>query len=396
MNILVIIEDRVLLSADGSTWSTTGLRSSTWDQLLKVFTGVRFAARSRTLLGSPPAGATRIDKVGATLAPIAMFHSPLQLLKRYRQVRDSLEVAIRDADVILLKVPGTLSNLAFPILLRAGRRFGVNVVGDPTEVLRGPVGPALLRPVVRRWFVRNMRRQCRAATVAIYVSSHVLPDRYPPGPTTETAYLSNVDLGEEAFRRPSGGRPTGPFRIVTVGSLEQAYKGVDVLLRAFAPLARHDMKLELTVVGDGRVRKGLEELAHSLGIDERVRFVGSVPGPAAVREIVSEADLFVLASRTEGLPRALIEAMALGVPSIGTSVGGIPELLPPEDRVAPDDVPELSKLIKEVIDDPRRRAAMSERNFDKAREYRESVLRPRRLAAYERLAESARHPVSDR
>jgi glycosyltransferase involved in cell wall biosynthesis len=324
-----------------------------------------------------------------------MFHNPLQLLKRFRQIRDSLEVAIRDADVTLLKVPGTLSNLALPILLRTDKRFGVNVVGDPAEVLRGPVAPALLRPLVRRWFVRNMRRQCRAATVAIYVSNHVLPDRYPPGPTTATAYLSNVDLSEESFRRPSLARLAGPFHIVTVGSLEQAYKGVDVLLRAFAPLARHDMALELTVVGDGRARKGLEELAHSLGIDERLRFVGSVPGPAAVRELVSEADLFVLASRTEGLPRALIEAMALGVPSIGTSVGGIPELLPPEDRVAPDDVVALSKLIKEVIDDPHRRTAMSERNFDKAREYRESFLRPRRLAAYQRLAESARPPVSD-
>jgi len=396
MNVLVITEDRVLLSADGSAWSTTGLNASTWDQLLKVFKGVRFAARSATLLGSPPADATRIDKVGATLTPIPMFHSPLQLLARYRQVRDSLEVAIRDADVILLKVPGTLSNLALPILLRTDKRFGVNVVGDPAEVLRGPVVPALVRPIVRRWFVRNMRRQCRAATVAIYVSNHVLPDLYPPGPATASVYLSDIDLSEEAFHRPSPARLAGPFRIVTVGSLEQAYKGVDVLLRALAQLkGGDDLAIELTVIGDGRVRTGLEELARSLGIDEQVRFAGSLPGSAAVREVVLGADLFVLASRTEGLPRALIEAMAQGLPSIGTSVGGIPELLAPDDRVAPGDVRALADLIKAVLHDPNRRSAMSERNFKKAEDYRASVLRPRRLAAYERLAESARSTVTD-
>src|SRR5580700_2617615 len=108
MNVLVIIEDRVQVSADGSTWSTSGLQPSTWDDLLEVFKGVRFAARSTTLLGTPPAGSTRIDKVGATLAPIPMFRSPLQLVTKYRRVRDSLEVAVGDADVTLLKVPGTL------------------------------------------------------------------------------------------------------------------------------------------------------------------------------------------------------------------------------------------------------------------------------------------------
>jgi glycosyltransferase involved in cell wall biosynthesis len=232
--------------------------------------------------------------------------------------------------------------------------------------------------------------------MAIYVSTHVLPDRYPPGPTTASAYLSNVDLSEESFRRPSPARPAGSFRIVTVGSLEQTYKGVDVLLRALAQLkADQDTAIELTVVGDGRIRADLEELASSLGIDEDVRFAGSLPVSAAVREVLSGADLFVLASRTEGLPRALIEAMAQGLPSIGTTVGGIPELLPSDDRVPAGDVGALADLIKIVLFDSDRRTAMAERNFKKAQEYRASVLRPRRLAAYKGLAESARSRVSD-
>jgi glycosyltransferase involved in cell wall biosynthesis len=87
--------------------------------------------------------------------------------------------------------------------------------------------------------------------------------------------------------------------------------------------------------------------------------------------------------------------MAQGLPSIGTTVGGIPELLPSDDRVPAGDVGALADLIKIVLFDSDRRTAMAERNFKKAQEYRASVLRPRRLAAYKGLAESARSRVSD-
>jgi phosphatidyl-myo-inositol dimannoside synthase len=390
MELLVVLEDRFLVSPDGATWGTTARGTRSWDQLLAVFEEVRFAARATDTL-APPAGSSRVDTSNARLVPMPMFRNPLHLVARYRAVRRALGVAIDNSDAVLLKVPGTLANLALPILLRTDRTFGVNVVGDPAEVLRGPVGPALFRPLVRRWFVRRTRHLCRKAAVAIYVSGEVLPLKYPPGPSTETTYVSNVHLEEDSIRTSVPEiRTSGTYQLVTVAALEQAYKGVDVLIRAIADLtSSSSIAIELTIIGDGRTRSNLESLSRALNVNDRVRFVGMLPGSAEVREAMSDADLFVLASRTEGLPRALVEAMALGLPSIGTSVGGIPELLPPEDRIAPDDADALAALIAAVLGDPTRRAAMSRRNLATAEKYRASVLWPRLRAAYTRLAEKA-------
>jgi glycosyltransferase involved in cell wall biosynthesis len=82
--------------------------------------------------------------------------------------------------------------------------------------------------------------------------------------------------------------------------------------------------------------------------------------------------------------------MARGLPCIGTTVGGIPELLPPEDLVPPNDPYALAAKIKEVLRSPERMARMSMRNLQKAQEYREEVLQARRRAFYQAVKEITR------
>ena len=91
--------------------------------------------------------------------------------------------------------------------------------------------------------------------------------------------------------------------------------------------AGHD--LTLRVVGDGKRRPDLEALAAQLNCRERIVFAGQLPSTAIIGEL-DRADLFVLPSRQEGLPRAMIEAMARALPCIGSDVAGFPELLPLE------------------------------------------------------------------
>ena len=150
--------------------------------------------------------------------------------------------------------------------------------------------------------------------------------------------------------------------------------------------AQRGLDFQLVFVGDGHYLLRLEDRAKKLGISNRIKFVGRVPPGKPVYEHLDNADLFLLPSRTEGLPRALVEAMACGLPCIGTEVGGIPELLSAEDLVPPGDVAALASKIISVLSDPDRLTQMSIRNLRTAKEYRCEELNQRRIEFYKKVA----------
>jgi len=194
-----------------------------------------------------------------------------------------------------------------------------------------------------------------------------------------------VELPDTAFapKARSSREGAGKFVLVFVGTLAQLYKAPDVLLDALGLCVRDGLDLELVLVGDGKHRTELETRARALSLEGRTRFLGQLPAGKAVRDQLDEADVFVLPSKVEGLPRAMIEAMARGLPCIGSTVGGMPEMLPPQDLVPPGDAVALAQKIREVVTNPARMAQMSAQNLEKAREYHNDVLHARRIEFYQ-------------
>ena len=141
-----------------------------------------------------------------------------------------------------------------------------------------------------------------------------------------------------------GGWPDGPV-LLFIGNLV-AVKGVDLLLRALAGLP----SARLVLVGAGPERASLGRLAGGLGVAGRVTFLGSLP-QAALPGWYRAADLFVLPSRSEGVPNVLLEASACGTPWVASRVGGIPEMPAHASRrlVAPDRPAELAAAISAAL-----------------------------------------------
>jgi len=202
---------------------------------------------------------------------------------------------------------------------------------------------------------------------------------------------SSIELPGPWFAPPEGHpHSNGPHTVITVGSLEQGYKGTDVLIDAIAQCVREGSDVRAVIVGDGKCRPSLMSRAARHSIADRIRFAGQVSAGREIQKLLDAAHLFVLPSRTEGLPRALIEAMARGLPCVASAVGGIPELLPPEDMVGPADAKALATKLREVLANPGRMSEMTRRNRLTALQYRDTVLRERRFKFYKQVREYTR------
>ncbi len=197
-----------------------------------------------------------------------------------------------------------------------------------------------------------------------------------------------MQLSGLTAEQPRPATPKQSWKLITVGSLEHLYKAQDIQVDALARCRQQGLDVELILVGDGQHRSALAERASRLGIaSSHVHFRGQLASGASDSRRVDRADLFLLPSRQEGLPRAMIEAMARALPCLGSTVGGIPELLPAEDMVPPADAEALARKISEIVSDPQRMQRMSARNLARAGDFQEDVLRERRLEFYRYVRE---------
>jgi glycosyltransferase involved in cell wall biosynthesis len=381
MRVLVATEHHFGADDAGHIYSDRGTQAyAFWQRYLTVFDSVVVVGRISRRIGP---SAVCAEGPGVSFAALPGYTGPQQYLLRLPALRESVRRACSVDGATILRVPGTIAGLVEREVSRAGRPYGVEVVGDPHDVFAPGAVKHPLRPFFRWWFAHHMRRQCMGACAAAYVTANALQRRYPPGNGAFATHYSSVELPDSAFVS-SARTPRNPtrFALVTVGSLAQLYKAPDVLIDAIAAGVRGGLDLRLVWVGDGKHRPELEARAARLRLSERVEFAGQLAAGEAVRERLDAADLFVLPSRTEGLPRAMIEAMARALPCIGSTAGGIPELLPPEDLVAPGDAAALAAKIREIVTDAVRMCQMSHQNLQRAREYRKEILRERRNAFY--------------
>jgi len=374
---------------DGTVWTDGQFPSPFWLRYLDVFEQVRVIARVRSVTTAQPSW-MRADCQDVSFAPVPHYIGPQQYLRKARRVRRAVRGAVGDRDAVILRIPSQLATSLFPMLSRKRHPYAAEVVADPYDVFGPRANRHPLRPLFRRWFSRDLRLHCQRAFAAAYVTAEALQRRYPPGDGAYAIGCSDVELPPIALvDRPradctANGRPQ---TIVMVGSLAHFFKAPDVLIDAVARCVERSLDLRLVFVGDGKHRSELEARAAAQGLGGRVDFLGQLPAAEGVRRVLDGADVFVLPSRQEGLPRALVEAMARGLPCISSTVGGIPELLAPEDMVPPGDVEALALKIREVVSDPKRLTAMSARNLETAKEYREGVLRERRAGFYRYLRE---------
>jgi glycosyltransferase involved in cell wall biosynthesis len=170
-----------------------------------------------------------------------------------------------------------------------------------------------------------------------------------------------VDDAERLIAKRELHLPEDAPTVTTVGRLVQI-KRQDVFLEMAARLAATHRNTVFLVVGDGELRTSLERRAAELGIAAQVRFLG---WRSDLARIYAASDLFVLTSDNEGTPVALIEAMATGVASVATDVGGVRDVMSTERNLVPPGQPlPLADAASRLLADPQLRKVTGEQGRD--------------------------------
>jgi glycosyltransferase involved in cell wall biosynthesis len=406
MQTIVTLEHRFAQTPDGAVWTPTTNAYDFWTRYLDVFDGVKVAARVRRV-SRPEDRWARADGPGVRFIAIPHYIGPYQYLLRWPWIRQTLRHAVASQDAVIMRVASALANCLEPALWKSGHPYGLEVVADPYDVFSPGAVRHPLRPFLRRWMPGKLRLQCERAVGVAYVTRQALQNRYPcrafmVGVSDVTVPAASIvqrnrvlathyssiclrqsDLSTSRVARDSS---RSPLTLICVGGMQELYKAQDVLVRAVAQCAQQGDNLRLVLIGEGKYRPMLEKMAGQLGIRHLCDFKGQIPAGDAVVAELDSADVFVLPSRQEGIPRAMVEAMARGLPCVGSTVGGIPELLPAEDMVAPNDVAGLAAKLHEVLNSLDRRDEMSRRSLAVATDYAEDKLRARRIMFYRHVA----------
>jgi len=386
MDIIVSLDHRFYLTPDGKIWTRTTFANNFWRRYSEVYNNVYILARIKEVSKLNKKW-KRVDGEGVTFVKIPYYIGPWQYLIKIKRVIKITRSAIKSDRAVIMRVSSQIANILTPSLIKSGHPYGLEVVSDPYDEFSPGSFRHPFRPFFRCLFAIRQKKQCKNASAVAYVTKYTLQKRYPPGKETFTTYFSSVELSEcEFVSAPRTFKREIRYRkILFVGMLDRFYKAPDVLIDAVADCINKDLDLRLTIVGDGKRRSELEKQAKRQGIEEQVILRGSLPAGDPIFREMDNADVFVLPSRQEGLPRAMLEAMARGMPCIGSTVGGIPELLDSEDMVPPNDIQALSIKIKEVLSDPDRLEKMSIRNLKTANIYKNENLQRRRLSFYKYL-----------
>lgn len=390
MRLVFVHDHRFVRGAGGVVYTGGSFPAVTWERYLRHFEEVVVVARE----GEAPAGDWRLARADADGVRFELVggQEGVRLFSPSKRLAEVLDRELSQADALLAMLPSQLAHFALVNARARGLPFGVEVVGCAWDSYshHGDAAARAFAPIA----YDRQRRALRLAPLALYVTRQFLQRRYPCSGYTN--YASNVEIEpmDEAGRRArqerleelaQGRQP----RFGTIGSLRVRYKGLQVVIAALARLRADGLDVIYTVLGGGDPAP-YRALAEKLGVADLVGFAGTREPGHGVARWLDDIDVHIQPSFQEGLPRATVEAMNRGAGCLGSTAGGLPELLPPDRMHQPGEVAKLAQDIADLVRMPSRIEAISTVDLQTVQDFYPDVLEARRDEVFSRLRHLAR------
>ena len=291
---------------------------------------------------------------------------------------------VKKNDIIIARVPSEISYYAIKYANKYNKKLIVEVVGCAFDSMwnHSFKGKILAIPeyLKLKYYLKKVKN-------AIYVSNDFLQKRYPNnGYSIGCSDVVINDISEENLRYRLNHVKKQNDKIVlgTVGSVNTKYKGQQYVIRAIKELVDKGYDLEYWLIGGGSDAY-LKRIVNKFNMGDRVIFFGS-KSHEDVFKLMNKMDIYIQPSNAESHGRVILEAMSMSCPCIGSTTGGIPELVHEDFVFKRKSVNDLKMKIIKMIDG--NLSNMAKYSFEKAKLYSKNELDKKREAFYYRVLEN--------
>lgn len=387
MKVLVTDNAHLYKTPDGKYYTPTIYSYEFFKRYLSVFDEVRFVAKTKHVNSIDTSKHLLVSGDGLEIYELPWYQGLKGMLKNIFKLISRYRKVCNGCDCYIFRVAQIESYLTYAFGNRCKKPYAVEVVNDPDTFMD--------MNILSRWIATKMMRYIvKRANGASYVTKHYLQRLYPNkarliGNKEKyfESYYSSIELMLNDIRTPKKYEDTkSQFEIIHVSNaINNNIKGHKTFIEALKTVNYFGYNVIGCCIGDGNMVDEFKKYAEQLGIGEKVQFIGRLHSREQLLNRLSQSSLLVLPTFMEGLPRTIIEAMAVGLPCISTPIAGIPELLDQKYLFNPEDSNGFAKAIIHLIDNPNELEIMSKKNIEVSQMYTREKLQERRNKFYSRL-----------
>lgn len=331
-------------------------------------------------------GLSRIKLDNLSVKKCCNLSSVKGLLIDKFKAKKILENEIKNTDFLIVRLPSFIGNLSIDVAQKLGKPYLIEVVGCPWDSL---YNMGIKGKMIAPYMKIATKKRVNEAPYVVYVTNEFLQKRYPTeGKNTNCSNVALKEFDDDILKKRIEKINSRSEKIIigTTAAVNVKFKGQQYIIRALARLKERGFtNYEYQLVGAGD-QSYLRAEAIKYGVENQVKFLGAIPHKK-VFDWLDTIDIYAQPSRQEGLPRALIEAMSRGIPSIGARTAGIPELL--EDKYI---FSNTNKNIEEICDimiklNTEKMLNQSQRNYKESKKYSKEIIEERRKKFFKEFIE---------
>lgn len=320
---------------------------------------------------------------GINFIALPNVHGFKWFLNVNRYIKEEL-ASIFDTDSFCFRLPSLAAWEVFRQNKSENLPYIFESIGDPEDAMVSSEDSFAKRlpSIIFGHILKNRKRKIvYHAESGSYVSMSHLQKKYPIKKGKITESISSIRLENSFFlKRPKLFDLKKSIRIIHIGSFIPLKNQKD-LIRSFKIISENYPHSKLDFVGDGPTRDACEKLVQNLELSSKVSFHGQVTGINNIVALLDKAHFFILPSFNEGMPRALIEAMARGLICFGSNRGGISELLDKDYLFSVGDYKQIANKLTWLIKNysTRELDEISLKYIEKAKYFDNDILQNRRF-----------------